>query len=215
MEGEDHLTTFQVHIARIFFGLKASQGYLVAGGAALLASELISRPTQDIDLFASTPVTSVAEAKESLIRTLKRRDYNVESIHDSPTFCRLLVTDKTDELLIDLAIDSPPHDPPIVTLLGPTMGPLELAGRKLLALFGRAEARDFADVYVLAQRFGKDALLDQAAGLDAGFDRGVLAQMLRTIGRFADSEIPLSAADVLKARAYFAVWANELRGISG
>jgi hypothetical protein len=32
---------------------------------------------------------------------------------------------------------------------------LELAGRKLLALFGRAEARDFAD-YVLEQRFGKD-----------------------------------------------------------
>lgn len=37
-----------------------------------------------------------------------------------------------------------------MTLLGPTLVPLELAGRKLLALFGRAEARDFADVYVLA-----------------------------------------------------------------
>ena len=94
--------------------------------------------------------------------------------HDSPTFCRLLATDWSDELLVDLAIDSPPHDLPTVTLLGPTMGPLELAGRKLLALFGPAEARDFAD-----------------------------------------DEIPFSAADVLKARAYFAAWANELRGNVG
>ncbi|PRZ40841.1 hypothetical protein CLV47_1136 [Antricoccus suffuscus] len=59
MEGENRPTTFQVHIGRIFFGLKDSHGFLVAGGAGLLASALISRSTQDIDLFASTPVTSV------------------------------------------------------------------------------------------------------------------------------------------------------------
>ena len=99
MGGGDHLTTFQVHIARIFFGLKASQGYVVAGGAALLASELINRPTQDIDLFASAPVASVAEAKNSLIRALLRREYAVELIQDHPTFCRLLVRDKGEELL--------------------------------------------------------------------------------------------------------------------
>jgi hypothetical protein len=63
MRGVDRLTTFQVHIARVFFGLKASDGYVVAGGAALLASELIDRPTQDLDLFASAPVTGVRPAK--------------------------------------------------------------------------------------------------------------------------------------------------------
>lgn len=77
-----------------------------------------------------------------------------------------------------------------MTLLGPTLAPLELAGRKLLALFDRAEARDFADVYVLAQRFGKDALLEQARSLAAGFDLGVLVQMMETLGRFVDDEIP-------------------------
>ena len=165
-QGENHLTTFQVHIGRIFFGLKDSHGFLVAGGAGLLASALINRSTQDIDLFASTPVTSVAQAKTSFLRALKRRGYNVELIHDSPTFCRLLITTRDDQLLIDLAIDSPPHDLPTVTVLGPTMGPRELAGRKLLALFGRAEARDFADMYVLAQRLDRDHLLSQAAELD-------------------------------------------------
>jgi hypothetical protein len=89
--------------------------------------------------------------------------------------------------------------------------PLELAGRKLLALFGRAEARDFADAYVLAQRFGKDALLEQAQSLDAGFDRDVLAQMMGTLGRFADDEIPLAASELPAAKAFFTAWAKELR----
>jgi hypothetical protein len=67
-------------------------------------------------------------------------------IHDSPTFCRLVVIDRHDGVLVDLAVDSPPHLPPTMTLLGPTLAPLDLAGRKLLALFGRAEARDFAGI---------------------------------------------------------------------
>lgn len=40
----------------------------------------------------------------------------------------------------------------------------------MLALFGRAEVRDFADVYRLAERFGKEALLAGATAADPGFD---------------------------------------------
>lgn len=168
MEGAELLTTFQVHVAKVFFGLRASQGYVVAGGAALLASDLIDRPTQDIDLFASAPVTSVEEAKASLIRALDRRGYQVEVIHDSPSFSRLIVGNQGERVLVDLALDSPPSETPTMTLLGPTPAPRELAGRKLLALFGRAEARDFADVFVLAQRFGREALVRQAERMDIG-----------------------------------------------
>ena len=50
MEGEDHLTTFQVHIARIFFGLKASQGYLVAGGdGTQIGAEVVAQITASLD----------------------------------------------------------------------------------------------------------------------------------------------------------------------
>lgn len=211
MDQPDNLTTSQVDVAGIFFGCKASGGYLVAGGAALVASDLIARPTEDLDLFASTPTTSVTEAKKAFLRALERRRYDVTVIQDSPTFCRMVVRRAGDEVLVDLAIDSPPNRTPTVTVLGPTLAPLELAGRKLLALFDRAEARDFADVYVLAQRFGKDALLEQAHMLDAGFDPSVLAQMIGTLGRFDDDEIPLPAADIPFAQAFFSTWASELR----
>jgi hypothetical protein len=45
------LTTFQVEVAQTFFRLDASEGYVVSGGAALVASELIRRPTRDLDLL--------------------------------------------------------------------------------------------------------------------------------------------------------------------
>ena len=122
----DHLTPFQVEVARIFFDLKASGGYLVAGGAALLASDLIARPTEDLDLFASRPITSVIEAKNAFLRALERRGYKVTVVQDGPTFCRMVVERSAEEVLVDLAIDSPPRNAPTVTVLGPTLAPLEL-----------------------------------------------------------------------------------------
>ena len=210
----DALTDFQVEVARIFFGLRASKGYLAAGGAALLASELIDRPTQDIDLFASAPLRSVREARASLVRALESRGCHIDVIRDSATFSRLIVVRGAEEVLIDLAIDSPPVATPTVTLLGPTLAPLELAGRKLLALFGRAEARDFADVYALARLFGKEALIEQAAAIDAGFELSVLAQMLGTMSRFVDDEITLGD-EVAAARSFFRSWAAELDSGAG
>lgn len=211
MAERTQLTGLQIEVAHIFFEVEASKGYLVPGGAALLAADLIARPTEDLDFFASAPVTSVTEAKEEFVQALQNRGYEVTVLQDALTFCRMVVGVDGAEVLVDLAIDSPPSSAPTMTLLGPTLAPEELAARKLLALFGRAEARDFADVYVLVHRFGKQALLEQAAALDAGFDTGVLAQMMHTIGRFADDEIPLPLSELPKAKEFFRAWAEELR----
>ena len=62
-------------------------------------------------------------------------------------------------VLIDLAVNAPPDLPASATPARPTLASEELAGNKLLALFDRAAARDFADIYILARRFGKDVLL--------------------------------------------------------
>lgn len=139
-------------------------------------------------------------------------DWDVSVIRDYATFCRLVVTSRHEEVLVDLAVDSPPATPPTMTILGPTLAPLDLAGRKVLALFGRAEARDFADVYTLAQRFGAEALLAQAAEQDPGFDRSVFAEMIATLDRFTDDEIPASGFDLREVRTFFAHWATQITG---
>jgi hypothetical protein len=47
------LSAFQLEVARLFFALPASQGFLLAGGAALLAQHLTARPTEDLDFFTA------------------------------------------------------------------------------------------------------------------------------------------------------------------
>jgi hypothetical protein len=111
----------------------------------------------------------------------------------------------------DRATRAPPDLPASATPAGPTLAPEELAGNKLLALCDRAAARDFADIYVLAHRFGKDILLARAAQIDAGFDLSVLADMIAALDRFTDDEIRMpngsSAADL---RVFYAARQSEL-----
>ena len=205
------LTAFQIEVAQAFFQSGGSTGFVVSGGAALLAVGLIARPTQDLDLFTHAPADSVTTAKESFLESASRRGWTVSTVQDYPTFCRLIVTGPEEEVLVDLAVDSPPAAPPTMTILGPTLAPLDLAGRKLLALFGRAEARAFADIYVLAQRFGTEALLARAAEQDAGFDQTVLAEMIATLDRFTDDEIPAPDATVPEIRRFFAHWGTQIK----
>ena len=94
---------------------------------------------------------------------------------------------------------------------GPTLAPEELAGRKLLALFDGPRPGPFADVRLLARRFGKDVLLARAAQIDPGFDIGTLADMIATLDRFADDEISVpEASSVAELMASYAAWRSEL-----
>ena len=115
-----------------------------------------------------------------------------------------------EDLLVDLALDAPPEAPPRASFLGPTFDLEELAARKVLALFDRAEARDFADVYVLAQRYSTTLLLTRAAELDVGFDPTIFASMLSTVARFTDDEIPIPADEVPALREFFALWTSSI-----
>lgn len=204
------LTTFQLEVAQLFFSLAASRGFLLAGGAALLAQHLSSRPTDDLDFFTAPERGHVPSARDELEAAAWQRGWSVERIQDTQTFCRLIIRRGTDEMLADLAVDAPPDLPGSVTIAGPTFNPEELAGRKVLALFDRAAARDFVDVYLLAQRFPKNLLLARAAEIDAGFDVLVFADMIASLPRFTDTDIPLPDQPVSALRAFFEDWHSEL-----
>jgi hypothetical protein len=208
---EPGLAAFQAEVARLFFALPESRGFLLAGGAALLAQHLTTRPTEDLDFFTAPERGQVPAARDALEEAAIRQGWSTERIHDSDTFCRLVLRGDHGTVLVDLAVNAPPDFPPSVTDAGPTLAPEELAGHKLLALFDRAAARDFADVYVLARRFSKEALLARAAQIDGGFDPTVLAAMLATLDRFTDAEIPIpDGTTPAELRAFYASWQSEL-----
>jgi hypothetical protein len=207
----DGLSPLQMQATRLFFSLPESAGFAVAGGAALLAQGLIHRPTRDVDLFLlDAAASAVATAATSYEAELDKMGWSHRRVIDQMDFIRLQISDRSEELLIDLGCDSPPEQHVDNTDLGPTLSPRDLAARKTLALFGRAEARDFADVYELAQRYGRDQLLAWAAADDRGFDMRVFADMLNSIDRLTDEDLPVDPSNTQKLRAYFHDWAAAL-----
>ena len=60
------LSHAQLDVAAAFFGLRESGGFVVVGGAALLALELIDRPTEDLDFVTDDP-TRISDAVAALI----------------------------------------------------------------------------------------------------------------------------------------------------
>ena len=202
-------TAFQIEVARLFFSLPASKGFLIAGGGALLATGLTSRPTQDLDFFGEMGQVNISEAREQFLRAATNRHWKCKVIQSDELFVRMHVK-RTEEVLVDTAIDVAARFPSQISVLGPTFNHEELAGRKMLALFDRAEARDFADVFALAKHFSKELLLLRASELEVSLETEVLAAMMRSLSRFSDDELPIDQSSTDELRNFFAVWANEL-----
>jgi hypothetical protein len=204
-----HLTAFQLVVAQLFFGLPASDGFLLAGGGALLAQGLTARPTQDLDFFTRPGAGDVGAARDQLLAAASEHGWDVDVVQDSDTFCRLLIHGP-DDLLVDLALDSAPGRPAMASIAGPTFAPAELAGRKLIALFDRAAARDFVDVFTLSRRFSKKELLELAREIDAGFDVTVFVEMIGLLSRYSDVDLDLGDVNAAEVRAFFSDWSAEL-----
>ena len=180
----------------------------------LSCKDSIHWPTRDVDLFLLEAGTStVAAAAASFEAAVESFCWSHQRAIDQEDFVRLVIKSDQQNLIIDLGRDSPAEGPIESTELGPTLSSRDLAARKTLALFGRAEARDFADVYDLAQRYGRDRLLDWAASDDPGFDKQVFAEMLISIDRFTDQELPVDSGRASTVRDYFLDWAAGLGGL--
>jgi len=207
----NQLTPFQAEVARLFFSVPESNGYLLAGGGALLASGLSSRPTRDLDFMGTHELTAVDHLAAQFIRQCRAEEWAVEPVQIERDFARVLVS-HVESVLVDIVLDSPAVLPPTISAVGPVFAGLELAARKMAALFGRGEARDFADVYVLSQIFERWEVLRCARLVDLGITDMGLAEAMRSVERFRPSEIPLPAETVDGARQFFANWADELAG---
>jgi hypothetical protein len=61
---------------------------------------------------------SVPHARDAFEEAVLGKGWTVRRIRDSDTFSRLLVTGD-EELLVDLAVDSPPNSPPSASAVVP------------------------------------------------------------------------------------------------
>lgn len=202
------LNGLQRRVARLVAGLAESEDFALAGGAALIVRGLVERTTRDLDYFATTS-DAVAGLFPALEAALRDDGLTVVRRRSTPGFVRLEVSDETGQVIeVDLA-----HDarllPAEASVFGPALHPDELAADKMLALYGRAEGRDFHDVAKLADHYATDRLLELAAKKDRGFDQRRFLEALAAIDRLRDVDFPHpELADTL--RTWFRQWRRSL-----
>ena len=204
------LTPLQESVTRIFFSLPTSVGFLLAGGGAMLANKLSPRPTTDLDFFGQVSHEDVAALIDEFEHAIRARGWKIERVRFLSTFARFLITTDKEELFIDFAHDSPPIMESVLTDVGPSLHPEEIAGRKMCALFGRALPRDFVDVFLLQERFGIELLIERARDNDRGFSLTYLVEMVFMLNNIPDDMLPIDPARIPELRRFFAEWALEI-----
>jgi len=84
---------------------------------------------------------------------------------------------------------------------------------KLLAVFGRAQARDFIDAVALADEVGGlDEMCRLAAEKDGGFSKPVLVEMIASFDRLPPDEFELSERGYAELRVAVQGWLAHLKG---
>jgi hypothetical protein len=123
----------------------------------------------------------------------------------NPGFARLEIGDGRDQTELDLAADARllPLQP---TTPAPTLAGLELGADKVLAIFSRAEARDFSDLLALEEAFGLDRLLELAGQKDLGFRPQYFAEMLDRFDRFRREEFDISDRQFARLKESVGRW---------
>lgn len=184
------LSALQRQVATIIAGLDEAEGFALAGGAALIVRREIDRGTRDLDFFGPSG-DAVDRLLPAVEHALGSVGYDTERVQVSSGFARLLIRDGDQHTELDLGADArlfpiEPGDP------APTLSSEELAVDKVLAVFGRAEARDFADLSALEPRYGLKHLFKLAAEKDRGFSPDMFADMLGRFSRLRRDEFDLA-----------------------
>jgi hypothetical protein len=201
-------------------GLRAGGpfGFALAGGHAIAAHGILERPSEDVDLFADWHRRAdFPAAAQTVVSAFREEGYVVEVDHLLDTFARLHVIDPDDgervyrvELVANWRAS-----PPVEMEIGPVLHLDDVMAGKVDALYNRAAARDFLDVdaAIRSGRYTLVRLCELAEAADAGFDRAILAEMLRHIDRFDDDDFAsygFTAEDVAELRFRVANWRSAL-----
>ena len=141
---------------------------------------------------------------------LKEAGLRVTRLRASDTYARLLIESDSDTTHVDLATDYRMM-PALETAEGLILADQELAANKTLALFSRAEPRDYIDFRALAQRFSLTELCDLAASKDGGFTPSLLAAALDYIVELRRHTFDLDDASYEELVAFAKSTAQELQ----
>ncbi len=157
------LSEFQQRVASLVLSLAEAEGFALAGGGALIAHGVVDRTTRDLDCFGPTRA-AVDRLWPAIRNRLLTERFEVDVHQSDHGFAKMSVTDLAtgETTQVDVGFD-PAFHASVAMSIGSVRALDDLAGDKLLALFGRAAPRDFVDVHALRDRFTRRTLESLAA----------------------------------------------------
>jgi Nucleotidyl transferase AbiEii toxin, Type IV TA system len=186
----DRLTPLQHDLLREFFARE--QRLFLTGGAALAGYDFGHRATDDLDLFATPPVT-LDEPERALGDVALALGATVTSLSHHADFRRVQVDRGEERCIVDLVVDRAP----VIDVRKRQVGAVrldtlrEMTANKVAALVGRSEIRDLVDLKCLLDsgQALEQALAD-AARKDAGVDPATVAWALDQLYLGPEARLP-------------------------
>ncbi len=186
------LTDFQRTIAGLLAQSRRSSGEsYVAGGAALNTLLAAPRYSEDVDIFHDSE-EAVQLVTASDVAILLSAGFEVETLRNSSTFVEVRVSSEDEATRLQWAFDSAFRFYPLQehSELGLTMHPFDLATNKVLALIGRAVARDWIDIIECESRLQPLGYLVWAAsGKDPGLNPTFILEQAARSARYTEVEL--------------------------
>lgn len=204
------LTSLQEEVLRIFAETQEAELFYLTGGTALAGFYLQHRLSRDLDLF-TTEEEAIGYMGDRLKNNLEAKGIQAKTIRRLKSFYEILASGEKMNTPIHLALDSPfRFEEPREKFLGVKVDSLlDIATNKLLTVFGRAEPRDFVDVFFLIkEKFSLAELIEKSKLKDPGLDEYYLAIAFHRVEEFPEdiSKFPVSMVnplDIKEMKDYF------------
>lgn len=179
------LTSLQNKFLREFFKCSFNKDFFLTGGTALSAFYLKHRVSEDLDLFTLNQSIDFSAVNAEILRIIASLSGKIEERVSSPTFSRFIFKVDNDVVKVDIVKEVPIHFGEVIKVGDIFVDSLDnMAVGKLLALFSRADAKDFIDLYFLLKIDKKITfykLFTLAKKKDPGLSEFYLADMLSRV----------------------------------
>jgi hypothetical protein len=213
------LTELHRRVATVALRVATRYGFALGGGNALIAHGLITRPTQDVDLFTNEE-RGVEAAADSVEAALRKAGFEAEREDQAAGLADFF--EGMDEGLAEWTVTAPDGEQmmlqmayfdrtakPVAMEVGPVLNIEDVVGGKVCALAGRAEPRDYIDTAAALRRYSIEQVIGFARRLDPGLEDRDFADAARRLDRWGDpifASFGLTATDIGRLRASFTDW---------
>jgi len=210
---------FQAEVARLALAAARDHGFALAGGNALAAHGIISRPTEDVDLFSASD-GAVQAAAGLVAAALAAAGFGIAEVTSTSDLAETFYGFEQDMTEFEVSrgaqlvrlqlVRFDRTRSPVMMDVGPVLHLDDLLGTKVSALATRSEPRDYLDVAAALRTYDRRQLLELARRADPDLVDEEFAEAMQRLDQLDDVVFRrlyrLTPAQIRDIRAAFSDW---------